>query len=357
MARQDPDPQDRFTPLEARLYALLPFDYRVTTLLIFVFTFGSLILITSITQAPPPLIAMEGEDGSIVYEIHGSVWASFVLSLIMTAALGLAEGTRRLSRSEEDTLAASLKPDTPPDIARMRGVPNSWKPWYRAALIIGVIAGFGFNAFMVFGPANMPADRYLSSVGLWFTLFSPPLYALGFRAGVDLAREASELGRVVRDHLDVDLFHLERLQVYGRIGLRGAFSWMVMAAILMLFLASPSGGAVNTVMAAITIGLSALGGAIIFASAVNPVRRRVAEAKDAELDAVRERLRLARDRAMAGEATAAEEIAGLTAYESWVSARSDWPISAPITRRFALYILIPATAWIGSALVERLVGS
>ena len=230
----------RFTPLEARLYALLPLDYRITTLLVFVLCFGSLILITWISQAPPPLMIEAGEDGAVRYEIHGAVWASFVLSLIMTAALGLSEGTRRLSRSEEVALAASLKPDTPAETARLRGAPDSWKPWYRGALIAGLIGGLLFNAFMVFGPASMPLDRYLGSIGLWFVLFSSPLYALGFRAGVNLAREASELSRIVRDHLDVDLFHLERLQVYGRIGLRGAFSWMVMAAIIMLFLASPS---------------------------------------------------------------------------------------------------------------------
>ena len=44
----------------------------------------------------------------------------------------------------------------------------------------------------------------------------------------------------------------------------------------------------------------------------------------------------------------------LIAYEGWLEKRPVWPISAPITRRLALYGFIPILAWFGAAAAELL---
>ena len=66
----------------------------------------------------------------------------------------------------------------------------------------------------------------------------------------------------------------------------------------------------------------------------------------------RERIQ-ARASAMMGERSdEASPVSELIAYEAWLEKLPVWPISAPVTRRLALYGFIPVLAWFGSAAAE-----
>ncbi|WP_412545030.1 hypothetical protein [Maricaulis sp. MIT060901] len=346
MPHAELDPKsDRYTPMENLLYRRSPFGFWGTTIAIFVISFGSFLLICHITQRPP--IYEVAADGSISFP--SVVWIGFVLSMILTSALSLSENGVRLWRAVEEDLVRALKPSGE-NAARAfaAGVPVSWRGRYLGFFAAGALAGLGFNAFMIVVNAGT-LERYLSSIGLWFLVFAPFLYGLGVRAGVDVARESSELKTLVRDHLQVDLYHLDRLHVLGRIGLRAALSWLLMAAVLLLFVAAPS----QMTMGLISIGISIAGGMWVFWSAVKPAHEQIREAKSAELERIHERMALLRDAALAGDVEAASALAGLTDYEQWIEQRPEWPLSPSVTQRFALYILIPVLPIIASYLFEK----
>jgi hypothetical protein len=349
--------QGRFTLLEARFFQLSPFGLWPTLVLVFAGSFGSALLIAHLTQQPPILDEI-GDSGT--YQFQPVLWVCLVLSLILTAALGLAETGRRMWAREGESLVLALKPEGAAAARALGdGAPVRWRGRYTGFLVGGMIAGIGVNGVIMWAMGAEPV-RYLSSIGLWFFLASSPLYAMGLRAGVDLSRESGELRALTRDHLDVDLLHLERLQVFGRIGLRGALSWMIMAAIMLLFVLDPSAGAtseVNAVATLIALPLAGLGGTVIFASAVNPVRKAVQEAKRAEIATIRVRISEERTRLLADDTTGSGKLAELLAYQDWIDKRPEWPISAPVTTRFGLYVLIPAIPWFGAALADRLISS
>ena len=354
--------RERFVPAELGVYRLSPFGFVGTTLLIFLVAFGSFVAIAEITGRPSvfetipltedlshtggrPGFAWQGQ----YYLMESEAWVGFVLSLILTAALALSENGRWVWKSLEQDLVAALPAEGEADArAFIQGAPRSWRHRYRTMFAIGIVGGLAFNILMMFAN-GIPAHLYLNSIGLWFTLFTPFLFALGIRAGVDVSRESGELRRLIHTYLDVDLFHLDRQTVFGNLGQRGALSWALMAAIVLLFVADRT----QIAVALPTLALSIFGGIFIFGSAVNPVHRRIRDAKQAELVRIHEEMAKCRERALSGDADAASALAGLTDYEQWIEQRPEWPLSPTVTQRFALYILIPIIPIVASYVFEK----
>lgn len=361
---------NRFDTIEALVYRWSPLGFWGTTLTIFLISFGSLALICEITGRPYMFDVMAQQDylalapeqqarmahrlafvwGETRYILETVVWVGFVLSLILTAAMALPERGRIMWHHIKDDLERALPDSAKADInALSHGAPKRWQRGYTIGLIGGLVFGLVFNIFIMLGNGGNLAI-YLNSIGLWFILFSPFLYALGIRGGIEVARESKEIKTLIRSHLTVDLFHLDRLRAFGQIGLHGALSWMVMAAILLLFVA-------DTSQVWVAIGafiLSGIGAAMIFTSAVHPVHVLIRDAKHAELDRIHDEMARARDHALSGDAEASSALAGLTDYEQWVEKQYEWPISPGVTLRFATYILIPIIPIVGSYVFERL---
>ncbi|MGF1461830.1 MAG: hypothetical protein ACFB2Z_01420 [Maricaulaceae bacterium] len=141
------------------------------------------------------------------------------------------------------------------------------------------------------------------------------------------------------------------LRVYGRIALEGALSWLIFAAISLLFFVSGQDPLPGALAVAIAIGF----GGYVFFRAVAPVRSKMVAAKATELDHVCERLRAAKVAMLSGDATASAVVPGLIAYETRIEQTPDWPISAPLAVRAGFLIFIPVLPWFGSALVEQAV--
>lgn len=344
-----------FEPFEMRLYRVSPLGPLATTLALFILVYGSYVLIAEITRQPP--LFQVGENGEIV--LVQVAWIALVLSLILTAGTAFTEFSRRMWQAETGALVAALQPDGADDArAFALGIPRDWSRRYALMFLAGAAAGLAFNGMIVL-TSSYTLLGYLRSVGLWFLLVSPLLYGIGFRAGIDLARESGAIKRLIRDHLDVDLFHLDRLDVFGRIGLRAARSWLIMAGILLLFLINPNRphALFDASQLWITIPVvtaSILGGAIVLTSALHPVHQKIRAAKQAELDRIHAEMAQVRDRALNGDAEASSALAGLTDYAIWVSHRPEWPVSGGVTTRFSLYILIPVIPIIGSYVFEKL---
>jgi hypothetical protein len=344
-----------YQPLEVRAYRASPGGFAVTTLTIFVAVYGLYVLIAEITGRPP--LFETGADGDPV--LTQVAWIALVLSLIFTAGTAFTEAGRRMWAAEIPHLLAAV---TPQGAAGARGladgIPIAWRRYYTGMFFAGAVAGLVFNGVLIV-TSNFTLSTYLASVGLWFVLVSPFLYGIGFRAGVDVARESSAIKQLIRDHLEIDLFRLDRLDVFGRIGLRAAGSWMIMAAILLLFLINPNEpdqlfAAEQLWMTVPVVSASVLGGLFLLTSALHPVHVKIRAAKQAELDRIHAEMSAMRDKALAGDADAASALAGYTDYEVWVNGLREWPVSASITTRFSLYILLPVIPIIGSYVFETL---
>jgi hypothetical protein len=350
MTERDATPEpvldlNRFTPAETALYRWSPLGFWGTTLAIFAISFGSFALIAEITGRPH----LGYVNAAGAWRLNTVSWIGFVLSMILTTGVALTQVGRRRWETERASLLAAIEPrGREAANALCDGVPVSWRRHYWTLTGIGVIGGLVFNAIMTRAEAVTPL-QYVQSIGLWFLLFSPWLYAVGMRAGLSLAREGREMRKLIASHVVIDLYHLERLDIFGRIGLAAAGSWLVMAGVLLLFVADPR----QAWIALPAIALAVLGGVVALTNAVRPIQRKIHAAKAVELAEVHRLMAEARERAFAGEDQAASALAGLTDYEVWVERRREWPISSSVTLRFSLYILIPVLPILGSYLFEK----
>jgi len=337
---------DRVDTLEFILYRHSPFGVVGTTMVIFLVVYGLYILIAQVTQSPPFLYQTDAG----VWTAHKVSWIAFVLSLIQTAAIAFAGSSSGRWETDTEDLALAVGPAGQQAVDNLSlGAPVEWRASYHRLFWFGFVFGIAFNVVMMVTEGTAPLD-YVRSIGLWFLIVSPILFGTGFRAGMDVSRRSREIKDLIAQHLDVDLFHLERLNAFGRIGLRAARSWMIMAAILLLFMLNPE----QLWITIPTIAATAAGGVFILTSALNPVHRKICAAKAAELDRIHEEMARVRDRALAGEDAASSALAGLTDYEIWVAQRPEWPLSTGLATRFSLYILLPILPIVGSYLFEKL---
>ncbi len=348
MSQTETPPQDQFyEPFELAIYSRSPLGFWGTTLSLLLISVGSYALIATITQRP----ALIEIDANGQWYVESVVWIAFVLSMIFTTAPALSENGRQYWSRYTPEMAHSVPEAIKPLALRFGDgrLTVRTRPVYRLMFVIGGIIALVQNALILTFMETTPL-AYLGTVGLWFLLISPLLYGMGLRAGYDVVREGRELKSLIRDHVEVDLFHLDRLDVFGSIGLRAAFSWMIMAAVLLLFIVDPS----QIWAGLVGIGLAGAGALTIFTSAVRPVHDKIKAAKAAELARIHEAMAAHRDEALAGNGDAAAALAGLTDYEIWIQQRSEWPISPTVTLRFALYVLIPVVPIVGAYLFEKL---
>ncbi len=348
-------PAGHFQPAEVRFYALSPFGFLGTTALTLIIVYGFYLAVATLTQKPP--VFETSETGALV--LTQVAWIALVLSLIFTAGTAFTESGRHMWSRERAPLIAALTPSGAVAVEALNaGIPDRWRRQYLIMFGVGAVAGLAFNAFMILS-SGFSLSEYTRSIGLWFLVISPLLYGIGFRAGVDVARESGALKALVRGHLEVDLFHLDRLAVFGRIGLKAARSWMIMAAILLLFLINPNNpqqifDASQLWLTIPVVGVSVLGGLFLLTSAVHPVHKKICAAKQAELSRIHAEMDRVRERALAGDAEAASALAGLTDYEVWIDNRPEWPVSSGVTTRFSLYILLPLLPILGSYIFEKI---
>jgi hypothetical protein len=128
----------------------------------------------------------------------------------------------------------------------------------------------------------MPAE-YFRSTGLWFAIIAPPLFGLGARSALLLRSDNKDMVALVTDHISVTPARFEALQVYGRLALRSALVWLIMAAIIGLFFVFSSPFAVSIG----ALALSLLASAYAFASTIRPVVQITSQKRREALDEVR----------------------------------------------------------------------
>jgi len=332
--------------LETVIFDASPLGFRGTALALFLLPASAYAGLAALTGFP---LLEAGPDGGM--QADGTLIFALLLSAIFAAAVSLAAASARPSPQVRSALALTLKDGMEAvDRYERRQIPRARRNVI--AVLAGLIIGLGINIYPIGAFIRIDLADYIRSPGVWFLVMSPILFALLVRAILSMSEDGPVLRALARDQLIVDLDHPDRLHVYGRMALRSALSWLVFAAIGIAFLGT--GASWNGALP-MMVGAALLAGASFFL-AMRAVHDRMAETRAAALDAVRDRLADMRTAALSGDREAMSALSGLTSYEARLERLGDWPVSAPVTTRFALYVLIPVLAWIGAALAERLVG-
>jgi hypothetical protein len=182
----------------------------------------------------------------------------------------------------------------------------------------------------------------LGSMGVWI-FASQMIYSRSHNAFV--------LSRLGREWIEVDLFRLDRLEPFGRIGILDVLVVMGALAITPLQALDAEFRSYNYFFAflvAIPAGL------FLLASPMWGIHLRIRDAKARALAEVDARIaRASRD--PAGPALA--ELNDLVARRGFLQGLHAWPMNFRGVSRVAFYFVIPPLAWVGAALVEMFVNA
>ena len=154
------------------------------------------------------------------------------------------------------------------------------------------------------------------------------------------------LEREVTPRIQVDLLDLERLDEFGRRGTESAAFWLLGSSVAALLFAVYPFSLLHFAILCATIAL----GTTALLRPMLGVRRRVVEAREAELAAVRSAIRTARRSEGYPEALPA-----MLAWEARVAAINPWPFDAGSALRFGALGALAVGSWVGGALIERVV--
>ncbi|HEY8697637.1 MAG TPA: hypothetical protein VIM02_08470 [Rhizomicrobium sp.] len=317
---------------EQALYTLSPLGLWGTTLaILFVLlaTFGAAL---AIDRYPPVVHAAQG------WALQPGVWPAFVLSLLLTVALGMQRYVR-LKDHDDDAVLETIMPGCREFEARMLDARG--RRGLRIATVLGAILGAG--ATWVFVPRSAIAAH--PAMYLWFGLVQATVTALFWRGIVASARGAESWALAIDKGLIVDLLRIDSLNIIGRQGARNALIWFSVAAVIFLFFIGNNMGGMTLAI----LALAAAMGLWIFIRPMERVHQRIRAAKQAELETVRREIGASRAEAPR-EASAAAKLQGLLAYEARIEAVREWPFDQPTAIRVAAFVLIPAIPWFGQAI-------
>ncbi len=321
---------DEFEAFERSLYRLSPLGPIATTAAIGIIMYGGFLLNVALVSDFQAFVT--GDDGQSMLRL------AFILTLILCAAFGVTHFEH--AAMERDRVAMK---------ALMPGA--DWQTMthpsrMRIATAVGMILGLINVAALVILNADGNLWAFITSIGFWFAVATPLLFIMLARGVTSSVFSGNSISRLVRDHLDVDLYRHHTMAIFGRIALRGAFIWLIFVGIILLFFTDGNSGVYGPPTLAISFSVAFFR----FFSTMRPVRKKIRAAKDTELALIRSRLADARTK-MDREGVA-PEIAALVALEQRTENIREWPIDLPTVAQMPLYLLIPVVPWIGAAFAE-----
>jgi hypothetical protein len=323
--------------LEQRIFQASPFGTFVSSVLIFLFLVGSYLALSAITG----FALLTPRVGALAQ----GTWPAFVLSLLITVALGMQRYARLRDLADAPALDAALR-HRRQYLERLCNGEAVRR--LRLAGAIGALVGF-VGSFGVTTPG-----LYRSEPGMfvWFcvtTMFVCFLFARGVEKSI---RGGESFTQAIDRDLVIDLLRIDSLAAIGRSGARSALIWFSVAAVILLFFVSER-------IEPLTIGgllLAAAMGIWIFVQPMERIRRRIAAAKHAELDHIRNEIAQVRA-ALGSDPHASAKLQGLLAYEHRIEAVREWPFDQSTLVRVGASALILTVPWFGQAVTQYFVDS
>ncbi len=216
------------------------------------------------------------------------------------------------------------------------------------ATIGGLFFGLVFLGFIIWSNTSGNVVAFASSIGLWFIPMTPLLWVMMARGVYDSVVSGRQMSNLIQHKLTIDLYRHHELTLFGQIAMRGAFIWLIFVGLILLGVTGDGSALFAQITLAIAIAIATFN----FVSTMQPIRRRIRAAKDAELKVIRERLAQARKNMEAGGLDA--NVPALIALEERIEKIREWPLDLPTAARLPLYILIPVVTWVIGVYAEVL---
>jgi hypothetical protein len=320
---------DRGAYWEQRLFVYSPFGTFVTSVLVFA------VLATSFAGAMAISGAAIFRDGTLLPapQVRLALWFALQIATI----LGMQRYSRNRERADFAAWSRILKGGDSDAMNATELTPRGIR--LGPATVIGALIGAASSWFAFRGEAFEPA------VFLWFAA-ATILLGMLFARGVALTRSSGVATRAMIDNqLKIDLLRIDELAVIGHSSARTALIWFTISAVVLLQFIS---GDLSPVTIALLVACAAMG-LWIFVRTMEHVHRRIHAAKSAELA----RLRGEIDRvchAATADASAAQCLQGLLAYEARIMAAPEWPFDQTTAMRVAASAFIVTVPWFGQAI-------
>jgi hypothetical protein len=180
---------------------------------------------------------------------------------------------------------------------------------------------------------------------------------LGLRSIVHELVSLRALSRLGARHARVDLWDLRPLAPFVRRGLLTVLLWIVALSLLSLLVL---GGWASDIVPFMLLALVAVAIAAFLLPLLG-VHARIVATKRERLDALHAAIR-GEEQALeapdpAAASRAALQLPALLALRTQVQSAREWPIDLSAMLRFGFYVTIGLGSWLGSAIVERLLGA
>jgi hypothetical protein len=326
------------TPLSVRLFdATQPSPLAASALVA-----GGFVLLWLLYSACVEAVAPDQKPPGLWSEtlVRGIIFG-YVPALSVYSRRGALDTLRRL-RSRMRGTATEI------DRAILEAVEPSLA-WRLAAGLAGAIGGLWpvLLAPELFGVAG--ADAGWGDI-LWDGSYFVVTGWLIFRAVAQDVHIARGLSRIGGERFEIDLLDVSGLALLARWSQRAVLLWVIFFWIVSLFFLGP--GRANMANLAGIIPLLIVS-ATAFLLPVSGARRKIREAKRAELRWVRGQIAGERD-ALRGGTNEGARLANLVAYESVIERVHEWPFDVSSLVRVLLYVGLGVGSWFGGALVERL---
>jgi hypothetical protein len=308
---------------ELQLLRWSPLGTIATTVLIGVVVYGLFWLNVWVVEDIGELVAEPG--GQNISRV------ALVLRLILCAVICIAKYDETTTARDNEILKREFGIELP---SRRYGSPG-----LRWAALVGFIAGLVNLWFLVSINTQGDVLAFAQTIGLWFVPMTPLLSMLLARGVFASVKSGRAFSKLIKQDLAIDLYRHHQLVIFGRIAMRSAFVWLIIVGIILISLSHQG----TQLLAQPTLLIAIAAAMFSFISTMQPIRKKIRAAKEAELATVRERLAAARTEMEKGGAGA--DVPALIAIEHRIEGIRDWPLDLPTAARLPLYILIPIATW------------
>ncbi|MEQ8268666.1 MAG: hypothetical protein RH982_15845 [Parvibaculum sp.] len=337
--------EERRKSWENTLADALPVNPFATGAIVAALFFASFLLVAFVSGGR---IVVVGEGG---VSLSGDAWAAVALSLLWFAILGIGRytviGNLRDARSLVDIAphVTTEKVETYTRGVTLRELLRS-----RLAGLAGLVAGVALYATMVLGVWQKGTAAFENPVDVWM-LVMVALLGMQLLRRIYFLRGDTGLFSDALKGLDPDLSGLSRLDVFGRVALRGALPWFVVAGILALLIVGQEADGIT--IPALVLSLAAA--FFVFSRPMLRTHRVIRRAKLRDLERLRADIRM-NERALwdGGESArnAALMLPALIALETRIERLREWPLDLRTAGRLILYTAIPLGSWFCASIVN-----
>lgn len=269
-------------------------------------------------------------------------WYDAIQAVIIGASIGAVPALLGGARRD----LAAIRPTarwTDVELARLQeSVTRFPRGTLRLLDVLTLSVGVGVNLLPSNWPNGYGEPELVAATSLRSALL---IWAVARMAYIQLVL-AYRFYEVGRELPRVDLLDRRAAAPFGHHGLRAVLAWMGLSALFALLLLGPfvASPIATGVAATVVIALFS------FLSPMLGVRRRLIEERDEELEKTRGRLRMHIAAAPTIRVDSADSLADLLAWEQRLEAARVWPIDARALGRFAFYVALGLSSWIGAAL-------